>query len=418
MKRIIAFILVMTVAVTAAITAFDAYDADVTATSAKRTAADTTNILGDVDSDGAVTITDVVFLQYYLAGLSELSEYGKRRGDVDMNDAVEAIDLTIMQRYLANFDGVYYLEMNVDRARIVAQEPTDPPYTPTQVPTEAPKPTQAPNENNREAEIIRQIESFTRGNGVDISVFNGDVDMKKLKAAGFTFVIIRLGYGDNLTSQDDTMFETNVKKAEAAGLDWGAYIYSYALNVNQAKSEVNHTLRLLKGKKPTMPIAFDWEDDNYKQSHGMPSNANVLKIATTYMDGIRSAGYYPIIYTGYYWLKGAFNNKSFLTKNDIWLAQWSKTYDYQDYPIGMWQYGGETNYIDTPYISGLSGMFDKDYSYKNYPVIIKAYGYNNHTAILKSLASTGAAQDDGIIPESENLPPECNGVMGDSLRNQ
>ena len=46
------------------------------------------------------------------------------------------------------------------------------------------------------------------------------------------------------------LFEQNVKKAEDAGLDWGAYLYSYALTEAEAKSEVAHTLRLLKGKKP------------------------------------------------------------------------------------------------------------------------------------------------------------------------
>ena len=31
-------------------------------------------------------------------------------------------------------------------------------------------------------------------------------DMNKLKAAGYTFVILRLGYGDDLTYQDDNLF--------------------------------------------------------------------------------------------------------------------------------------------------------------------------------------------------------------------
>ena len=414
MKKLTSILIAVIIVVSAVTTAFHAAVADTASSGAGRVAADTTNILGDVDGDGEVSITDVNFLQCYLAGMYSLTQKGLKRADVDMNNAIESIDVTIIQRYLANFDGVYYLEMDADAARQVAQEPEEEPtVAPTVAPTEAPG-----DDDNGAAQIIKEIESYTRGKGVDISEFNGNVDMNKLKAAGYTFVIIRLGYGDDETDQDDSLFEQNVKKAEAAGLDWGAYIYSYALTVNEAKSEVNHTLRKLKGMHPTMPIAFDWEDDSYKQRMGMPTNANVLKIATTYMDGIRNAGYYPIIYTGYYWLKGAFNSSAFLRKNDIWLAQWSTKYDYTDYPIGMWQYGGETNYIESPYISGLSGFFDKNYSYKNYPLIIKAYGYNNFDPILKSLAPTGAVEDDGILPESEHLPPECNGVMGDSLRNQ
>ncbi|MBQ9680280.1 MAG: hypothetical protein IJV48_06330 [Ruminococcus sp.] len=390
MKRFLAIILILIMMTSSAVCAAEVQSPSLLGEN--WTVSDYSTLIGDIDGDGEFNVMDVVYLQLYLAGLSRLSDSGQRRADVELNGAVESIDVTYLQRFLVGYVGDHYIGFDVDEAQAIVEA------------------------RQRRQRIIDEIENFTRSKGVDISVFNGNVDMNRLKAEGYSFVIIRLGYGDDETDQDDSMFETNVKKAEAAGLDWGAYIYSYALSAGEAKSEVNHTLRLLKGKHPTMPIAFDWEDDSYKQRMGMPSNAEVLKIASTYMDGIRSAGYYPIIYTGYYWLKGAFNDKTFLDKNDIWLAQWAKTYDYKDRPIGMWQYGGETNYLESPYISGLSGMFDKDYSYKNYPMIIKAYGYNNFEPLLQSYASTGAEPDDGIVPESENLPPECNGVMGDSFK--
>lgn len=390
MKRFLAILLMLIMMTSSAVCAAEVQSAPLLGEN--WTVPDDSTLIGDIDGDGEFNVMDVVYLQLYLANLSRLSDSGQRRADVELNGAVESIDATYLQRYLVGYEGDHYIGFDVDEAQAIFDA------------------------RQSRQRIIDEIESFTRSKGVDISVFNGNVDMNRLKAEGYSFVIIRLGYGDDETDQDDSMFETNVKKAEAAGLDWGAYIYSYALSAGEAKSEVNHTLRLLKGKHPTMPIAFDWEDDSYKQRMGMPSDAEVLKIASTYMDGIRSAGYYPIIYTGYYWLKGAFNDKTFLDKNDIWLAQWAKTYDYKDRPIGMWQYGGETNLLESPYINGLNGMFDKDYSYKNYPMIVKAYGYNNFEPLLQSYASTGAEPDDGIIPESENLPPECNGVMGDSFK--
>lgn len=390
MKRFLAILLLLIMMTSSAVCAAEVQSAPLLGEN--WTVPDDSTLIGDIDGDGEFNVMDVVYLQLYLANLSHLSDLGHRRADVELNGAVESIDATYLQRYLVGYEGDHYIGFDVDEAQAIFDA------------------------RQSRQRIIDEIESFTRSKGVDISVFNGNVDMNRLKAEGYSFVIIRLGYGDDEKDQDDSMFETNVKKAEAAGLDWGAYIYSYALSAGEAKSEVNHTLRLLKGKHPTMPIAFDWEDDSYKQRMGMPSDTEVLKIASTYMDGIRSAGYYPIIYTGYYWLKGAFNDKTFLDKNDIWLAQWAKTYDYKDRPIGMWQYGGETNLLESPYINGLSGMFDKDFSYKNYPMIVKAYGYNNFEPLLQSYASTSAEPDDGIVPESENLPPECNGVMGDSFK--
>lgn len=362
--------------------------------------AEESTIVGDVFSDQEVDILDVLYLQLHFSHILTIEDTALALGDVDLDGTVDMTDATRIQYSIAKLDGGGYTGMTTEQASVQKQ------YDDAQL-----------SQREKERQIINEIESFTRSKGVDISEFNGNVDMNQLKKQGYDFVIIRLGYGSDQTDQDDSMFETNVKKAEAAGLDWGAYIYSYALTVNEAKSEANHTLRMLRGKQPTMPIAFDWEDDNYKQRYGMPSNATVREIARTYVNTIYNAGYYPMIYTGYYWLKGAFDDDTLFEHCDIWLAQWSTKYDYHDRPLGMWQYGGETNYIESPTISGLSGIFDKNYSYKNYPMIIKAYGYNNHMPLLSSYASTGA-YDDGIVPDNVKLPAECNGVMGDSLRNQ
>lgn len=395
MKKILSVLLAIVFIISTAVSGASAHEA----AEGQELPADESSVLGDVNGDNEVNIIDELYLQFYFAQMEELDDAQRIRSDVDLSDVVDTVDVTCIQRKLVKMDDCGYTGLTVDEAQARKR------YEEEQA-----------QQRERERQILYEIESFTRAKGVDISEHNGNVDMNKLKQQGYSFVIIRLGYGGDQTDQDDTMFETNVKKAEAAGLDWGAYIYSYALTVKHAKSEVNHTLRKLRGKHPTMPIAFDWEDDNYKQRNGMPSDATVREIARTYIKGIYDAGYYPMIYTGYYWLKGAFNDASLFEHCDIWLAQWSTKYDYHDRPIGMWQFGGETNFIESPYISGLSGMFDKNYSYKNYPVIIKAYGYNNHIPIIDSYASTGA-YDDGVEPECVDLPPEYNGVMGDSLRN-
>lgn len=398
MRRVLSIILVIVTTISMA-----AYSAAAQETDGGQAPvpADQLRLVGDVCGDNEINIIDAVYLQYYFAQMEELDEAQLSRADVDLNGSVDAVDVTCIQRKLAKINEGGYTGLTLEEAAAKKR------YDDEQA-----------SLRERERQIIHEIECFTRSKGVDISEHNGNVDMNKLKQQGYSFVIIRLGYGGDEADQDDSMFEANVRKAEAAGLDWGAYIYSYALTVNHAKSEVNHTLRLLRGKHPTMPIAFDWEDDSYKDRMGMPSDAVVREIARTYVNGIYNAGYYPMIYTGYYWLKGAFNDDNLFEHCDIWLAQWSSKFDYHDRPIGMWQYGGETNFIESPYISGLSGMFDKNYSYQNYPMIIKAYGYNNHIPLISSYASTGAGNDDGIVPESADLPPECNGKMGDSLRNQ
>ena len=85
--------------------------------------------------------------------------------------------------------------------------------------------------------------------GIDISHHN-TVDWEAAKQAGLKFAMLRCGYGSDLKEQDDRNFEANVEACDRLGIPWGAYLYSYALNTENAKSELAHLLRLLKGKKP------------------------------------------------------------------------------------------------------------------------------------------------------------------------
>ena len=126
--------------------------------------------------------------------------------------------------------------------------------------------------------------------GVDISGANGNVDFAMLKRNGISFVMINLGNN----------FADNVKKAEAAGMHWGAYYYTYSLNAAEDKEELNKILGRLAGKKPTYPVAIDVEDaDGYKKRNGGWNYSNVNRNAKYLLEGLAKAGYYPMIYTGF-----------------------------------------------------------------------------------------------------------------------
>ena len=58
----------------------------------------------------------------------------------------------------------------------------------------------------------------------------------------------------------------------------------------------------------------------------------------------------------------------------MWFAHWARQCGYTGSNLAMWQFGGETNCICSPYIEGQ--IFDQNYCYKDYPTIIKNGGYN------------------------------------------
>ena len=201
--------------------------------------------------------------------------------------------------------------------------------------------------------------------GVDISGANGNVDFAMLKRNGISFVMINLGNN----------FADNVKKAEAVGMPWGAYYYTYSTSVAEDKEELDKILSRLKGKKPTYPIAIDIEDsDGYKQRHGGWNYTNVSRNAKYMLEGLEKAGYYPMLYTGFEEIEN-YIDKAIWTKYDMWFAHWAKKCGYTGNNLTMWQFGGETNLICSPYIGG--AIFDQNYCYKDYPTIIKNGGYNN-----------------------------------------
>lgn len=221
--------------------------------------------------------------------------------------------------------------------------------------------------------------SIVNTKGVDISYWNGDINLPKVKDAGYKWVMIRCGWGNDSTNNDDSRFAANVKKAEALGMPWGVYLFSYACSAAEAKSELAHIDRLLKEQKakgylPTLPIAIDIEPTDTVQNKGGWTSSNLTNVATIVLDGLKNLGYYPIIYTGYEEL--AMMNNHIRNDYDCWFAQWSsKPSAYKYNRLGMWQYGGETNFIDSATITCV-GVIDQDIAYKDYPTIIKNGGYN------------------------------------------
>ncbi len=118
--------------------------------------------------------------------------------------------------------------------------------------------------------------------GVDVSQHNEKVDWAAVKRAGFTFAMVRMGYGKGHL---DNNFYRNINGALDAGLKVGVYHYSYALTVADAKKEAAFVVSTLKqcGLTPEKLIGvyYDMEDaDGYKSKHGMPSKQIITNICS------------------------------------------------------------------------------------------------------------------------------------------
>lgn len=195
--------------------------------------------------------------------------------------------------------------------------------------------------------------------GIDVSSNNGVIDWDKVKAQGVEFAILRCGIGSDYANQDDTQFARNYIECKRLGIPVGTYLYSYACNVEQAKSEARHVLRLVEGKTFELGIWFDMEDaDGYKAKRGV-QYSTCVDICETFCNIIESMGLKVGIYANLDWLNNKINN-SRLDKFDKWVAQWTKQCTYNK-KYSIWQFGGETNLIRSNKLDGINGSVDMNY---------------------------------------------------------
>lgn len=171
---------------------------------------------------------------------------------------------------------------------------------------------QPKKDTNKKTDKTDKKENKTM-HGIDISVHNGNIDLKPYKNQ---FVIIRGGYYNTV----DSKAKRNMSLCEKLGIPYGIYWYSYALNVSQAKMEAQTCLKLIKGHNIKCGVWFDMEDaDGYKKRHGMPSNATISAMCMAFCNAIKKAGYHAGIYASQSW----FNTKiTGCGVYDYWVANW------------------------------------------------------------------------------------------------
>lgn len=198
--------------------------------------------------------------------------------------------------------------------------------------------------------------------GIDVSTYQRNVDYTKVKSSGIDFVVIRAGYG-KLASQKDVEFETHYKAAKAAGLAVGAYWYSYAATVAEAKQEADVCLQVVKGKQFEYPIWYDVEERQTFDS-GLTD-----EIVAAFLQRLEAAGYFGGIYISRSPAQ-AYLSAATRKRYALWLAEYSPKLHY-DGQYGMWQYTGSGR------VSGVIGDVDMDYSYTDYKKVIISRGLNN-----------------------------------------
>ena len=199
---------------------------------------------------------------------------------------------------------------------------------------------------------------------IDVSSNNGQLDWDTIKSS-IDGVIIRIGYGSDIESQDDSQAIRNMQECERLGIPYGVYIYSYCLNIEEVRSEAAHILRMIQGFNPVLGVWFDMEDaDGYKRNHGLVPEQNgelLTDFCIEFMQIVKDAGYTTGVYANYSYFTNVLNDGRLMSFEGFnrWLAHWG--IDEPSMDCLLWQCTSDA------VIDGSSARTDFNYYYGELP---------------------------------------------------
>ena len=199
--------------------------------------------------------------------------------------------------------------------------------------------------------------------GVDISKHNGNVNIKKVRDAGYKAIVIRAGYGNNNTDQK---FVPNTEACVNLGVNTGFYWFMYSTSEAGAAKEGKYAVEHAKKYfEKNVPIAADLEYDTV--AYAAKRGVNITKnVATAYviafLKEVEKAGFIPVLYTNKDYMSRMFDvakiRQALDTPLYVWYARYTSSLSSsEEAVVDVWQYSSKGS------VDGISGNVDMNKFY-------------------------------------------------------
>lgn len=236
-------------------------------------------------------------------------------------------------------------------------------------------------------------------NGIDVSWWQGGgkgsttskINWKKMHAAGADFAFVRAASRDTADGSiyEDTTASAHINGAQANKMNVGLYIFSQAVDSNEAVEEADYVLNLIDQYDwdIDMPIIIDREAGRMTKrlTNAKLSKAKETAVVQAFADEITSAGYKAGVYASYSWYKDKMNADD-LEDCAIWIARYNNMTTsnaksgtpYADVlcDYEFWQYSSSKPSAST----GYTGNLDVDFWYKDTNVTTENLTMSKNTA--------------------------------------
>lgn len=198
--------------------------------------------------------------------------------------------------------------------------------------------------------------------GIDVSLYQGNIDWAKVAQDGVEYVFIRVGYrgyGKEGRLVLDEKFVKNIEGAKAAGLKVGVYFFGQAVTVEEAREEANLVLQQIAPYKIDYPVVYDVEKVSAEGGRANDLDATTrTDIVIAFLETVKAAGYIPMVYanTEMYSVLLEFER---LEQYEKWFAFYGEEM-YFPYNYAIWQY------TEKGTVNGISGAVDMNISFKEW----------------------------------------------------
>ena len=183
--------------------------------------------------------------------------------------------------------------------------------------------------------------------GIDVSVWQGEIDFDAVRADGIRVVYIRAGYGLN----EDTYLTQHYEGARQAGLSLGFYHYLTAETAEEAAAQARYFYSLIKDLDYDCRPVMD-----YESFRGLPSS-QINAVAIAFLEELeRLTGQLPMVYSDSYNASSVFDET--LSRYPLWAAEYGP--DEPDITTNWTAWTG-FQYTDQGQVDGISGDVDRDH---------------------------------------------------------
>lgn len=184
--------------------------------------------------------------------------------------------------------------------------------------------------------------------GMDVSVFQGEVDFAAARRSGIESVYIRASYGQQGV---DERFAQNCAAAQTAGLPFGLYHYLNADDPQAARREAEHFVSLIRSQSYACRPVLDFE------GHRELSPAQASATALAFLERVEElTGQTPMIYADH--STATVQLSPAVAKYPLWLAQWRV--EEPNLTGTPWEEWTGWQYTNEGLVPGVTGYVDRD----------------------------------------------------------